>query len=496
MYAYFKTEDELLNSGWAWSYDELRHPSNGGITIPREMLRDMAGNRYSLPDGWDGGPVNLPNWTVTPEMFRVARVKTEAELFASGWGIVSDGFGHPDIHIRMTPTHIRYLGKYIPVRRRPLGDGTRSSYADVIWIDSMLIGAAQENQRNTRERIKAFRDADLPTALASITAGFELETQRSDDQTWNRMSDGERELNYPVALQFIRDMWVSDSHLADDLVGCCRCQFDSTAPAFRDRATLASRFPDYDSFRNAILNEEMEREFIEHLFDQHGGFVHYVQLPSNTWISSTGDPRTYFHEKFGLPSSVQTGSDGSVSGFEFRTVGGLTRDSFEEAARALFKVPHLIDEACSFHTHIKVPGIQHRWGERMQQALTEYLIENIDEAPATVRQRWATIRNRSHIQPGISIEKYSFIHAHPQGTWEFRCFGNVRTAEDGMKCLELAVRALQHAYRVVTGQVSLFSDQHGLSNEDWRRLCVEALTQGQTLTARLEANPDQYPTAA
>jgi hypothetical protein len=65
-----------------------------------------------------------------------------------------------------------------------------------------------------------------------------------------------------------------------------------------------------------------------------------------------------------------------------------------------------------------------------------------------------------------------------------------------VKCLELAVRAMQHAYRVVTGRLPLLSDQFGLTNTGWRDLCFEALETGTTMTAAIEASPNRFQSAA
>jgi len=129
-----------------------------------------------------------------------------------------------------------------------------------------------------------------------------------------------------------------------------------------------------------------------------------------------------------------------------------------------------------------VKGLKHRYGETMQQALTDYLIEHTAELPVDVRERWEKVRQNRFFQPGVQRDKYSFVHAHQQGTWEFRCFGNIKNADDGQRCLELAVRAMQHAYKVLTGQERLVADRLMLDNQNWRTLAERAMQRGETMT--------------
>lgn len=45
-------------------------------------------------------------------------------------------------------------------------------------------------------------------------------------------------------------------------------------------------------------------------------------------------------------------------------------------------------------------------------------------------------------------DKYSAVHIHSQGTWEFRLFGHMRTTEDVMECVNIAGRAIMNGYRL------------------------------------------------
>jgi hypothetical protein len=197
-------------------------------------------------------------------------------------------------------------------------------------------------------------------------------------------------------------------------------------------------------------------------------------------------PREFMDNNYNIPAKIEVGEDGSVEGFEFRTKGGLSYTQFKRAAEGIFKLSHQIDTECSFHIHVGVKGIKHNYGPRMQAALVQYLIENISRVPASVRQRWVDVENNQYIK-GLyeSKSKYSFIHKHEQGTWEFRCFGNVKNARDAMQCLDLAIEAMQFAYSVLTGESSLLSDEYSLTTTELYEHSYHALRDGVRLSTIL-----------
>jgi hypothetical protein len=155
-----------------------------------------------------------------------------------------------------------------------------------------------------------------------------------------------------------------------------------------------------------------------------------------------------------LPDGVEGVSDGSVSGPEIRTIGPNTASRFIECLRDVTGLQIEVDTGCSFHIHLSVPGIQHSYGEQLQLAMYEYLLMNTHRLPDSVIHRWAASSKRDrYYQLRLSKEKFSFVHFHQaQRTWEFRCFGNVSEHDDGVKCLRLAVEALQYAYKISLGQ--------------------------------------------
>jgi hypothetical protein len=55
----FKTEEQLLASGWKWHRDTLMTRNAGDNTIPREMLNELAGQP---------APEDHSFWSITPGM--------------------------------------------------------------------------------------------------------------------------------------------------------------------------------------------------------------------------------------------------------------------------------------------------------------------------------------------------------------------------------------------------------------------------------------------
>jgi hypothetical protein len=184
---------------------------------------------------------------------------------------------------------------------------------------------------------------------------------------------------------------------------------------------------------------------------------------------------TYFYERRGMAKEIQIGSDGSVGGFEFRTIGGVKYGAFNDAAESLFKLNHVIDRKCSFHIHLSVNDIAHRYGQRLQQAMTEYVVSNAARLPATVKDRLMFATESNYFKPQLQKNKYTFVNYHDQGTWEFRCFGNVQSAAEAKICLDIAIEAMQFAYRVVSGGAVLESEQYMLSQEAWTSVCYNSL---------------------
>lgn len=162
--------------------------------------------------------------------------------------------------------------------------------------------------------------------------------------------------------------------------------------------------------------------------------------------------KDFLKHMFKMSNLVSAGRDGSVDGFEFRTVGGLEIKDFLKAAEEVFKLNHVIDEQCSFHIHLQAKDIEHQYGQTIQRALMSYILEHQHLVPAAVKARW-NWRDQEQLQkyfrPMISSEKYTFVNFNClHSTWEFRGFGNIKTLAEARACVHLVSKAMRHAYRI------------------------------------------------
>lgn len=198
------------------------------------------------------------------------------------------------------------------------------------------------------------------------------------------------------------------------------------------------------------ITESSSEDIVSHIYDwlwdnlDRSLFTSYPD-DSDEDTDDGGGPTAHMH----VPDGVEWKRDGSVTGPEFVTAGsGTSAAQFSSTLRKLFYYNEfVIDAGCSFHIHLSVPGIIHKHGKLFQAHLMEYLLGQIHRVPKSVRERWAS--DTGYFKPRLSKDKYTFVHFHESlGTWEFRCFGNVQSHADGMKCLKLAVEALRYAYSV------------------------------------------------
>jgi hypothetical protein len=147
----------------------------------------------------------------------------------------------------------------------------------------------------------------------------------------------------------------------------------------------------------------------------------------------------------GLP--LELGTDSSVTGGEIRTLGGLTVSQFIQCAKHVFSHDFEVDHGCSFHIHLSIPGVKHTYGKAFQANMMEYLLNNMSQLPPNVVKRLQSSSIR-WCRPELKEEKYTLIHKHSQGTWEFRLFGNITSTKEAAQCLMLACKAVQYAYKL------------------------------------------------
>jgi hypothetical protein len=149
---------------------------------------------------------------------------------------------------------------------------------------------------------------------------------------------------------------------------------------------------------------------------------------------------------------IDCGDDQSVKGGEIRTVGPLKPMQFLSASQDLLENNDFtVDTGCSFHIHLSVPGVKHSYGVALQAEMTAYLLDNIKRLPHSVRNRLSSESCSKWAKLRLSTDKFTAVHFHGQGSWEFRLFGNIDDSSDARRCLILAIESMQHAYRVKLG---------------------------------------------
>lgn len=170
------------------------------------------------------------------------------------------------------------------------------------------------------------------------------------------------------------------------------------------------------------------------------------------------DPSDYRYDSHDCPDSqvytaYEHDDDPSVSGGEIRTVGGLDYSEINIAATEILRdikssSGAYIDTGCSAHLHVKLGDIKHYYGDgHLHSLVMEFFSFNVHRLPEPVRARLSGGGPR-WARPNFRAEKYNWVQFHPQGTIEFRLFGNVSKASDFVQCIDLALDALAYAYRM------------------------------------------------
>jgi hypothetical protein len=286
--------------------------------------------------------------------------------------------------------------------------------------------------------IKKFLDSTPFARRAMIRCGFELETQATESNC------DDQEIDHESADEAIREEAEREFNEIPRNIrnALCDSTVDDVINDLQDRIRDSFDYSDYMQSNDDALQDQIDNAI------GHAMAIGIAMRDDNS-SSKVNKPK------------IQCGKDGSVDGYEFRTIGALTYAQFVIASRAAFSLDHTIDEACSFHVHLSIPGVKHSYGDRFQLALVEYLIENIGRIPQSVRSRWKGAPSNQYIKGLLSSKnKYSFVYAHEQGTWEFRCFGNVLNTKDGLTCLNIAIEAMAHAYQVTQQSKSLLTDSY------------------------------------
>ena len=266
---------------------------------------------------------------------------------------------------------------------------------------------------------KARTEAKLQYLIekAPFTYGFELETQSSDGMTHKNYSEGiPRHASQKVATMIKRGKIA-----------------DLVKMAGTDDSTLR------------ILEHAKGSLFEESIVITPEIHAHVVDIITKEGSSL---PRAF---AFPFTEAISVGYDSTVSGFELRTVGGISKELFSEALADVMQVQHEVDSKCSFHVHIgSNSDLALPTTREAHRQMIAFIVSD-PRIPAKVRERWTNATTRDKWFPitgNGTEEKYAFIYNHRKyKTLEFRCFGNVSNAEDAEACRAVAHDAVVDALR-------------------------------------------------
>jgi hypothetical protein len=375
---------------------------------------------------------------------------------------------------------------------------TPSNYTNNIWnslrVDFSGTGeshtpSTETRSDNAKELIKTFKDASLEDARKMARFGFELETQLTNGKKWSDCSVNYDEVAWKAeVLRRTEERMVDLHYVVDKLMRHSKGWFAErlhptlrsfTASELVEELSAREGHPmrTVDDLINAGYLVHTKMRIAEYLMQYVAPYVPIENFPMA--IS-----RATLFKDLALGTDFDVVQDGSVDGFEIRTRGANEYDRVVDLAKKAFNYDHKIDERCSFHIHLSVDGIRHSYGSRLQTAMIEFLLSNLTRMPASVVQRWS--KSNSYFKPKIGTEKYTFVHYHSRlRTWEFRCFGNVTNAEDAEACLNWAIKALQHGYKVLNNEVTLLKDQYDLTEDLFYHACNIASTEKRNLDEQL-----------
>jgi len=104
----------------------------------------------------------------------------------------------------------------------------------------------------------------------------------------------------------------------------------------------------------------------------------------------------------------------------------------------------------SCHIHVSIPGSAHSATNEsaLHCCLLYELSQHIKEFPEAVIERLNSARARAYFEfSARCTQKFSAIHMHHQGTWEFRLFGHMDDPADIETCLNIAGKAFLSGYK-------------------------------------------------
>ena len=147
---------------------------------------------------------------------------------------------------------------------------------------------------------------------------------------------------------------------------------------------------------------------------------------------------------------LETGEDGTVRGFEFRTVGGRTLDMTEALlTNLLTNHSHTTGWECGFHVHVSDPTVPHEYSSDVQLRMVNYILKHVELLPKCVQRRiflTSLGRDDFFFLDRTYDDKNHAVSFRGMGTWEFRLFGNFTGIRAGKACLHLAKWAMMNRF--------------------------------------------------
>lgn len=290
------------------------------------------------------------------------------------------------------------------------------------------------------QKILKFAKGNLMDLMKAVRIGFELETQNYDGLTASEIARGIRQkfdkAGYDAAVnekvhayleqhgfEYFRRNYTSVDQFMQNI--------DDADGSITKKLFAKGMESFCKGFRLGTVNDVLEN-------------LKYYEpsiLPSKDAFKTPAE-RPNFDE-----SLIQRGTDGSVSGYEFRAAKPLTATEYRKAIKLLFNGKHKIDAKCSFHIHLSIDGIRHMYGPALQADMTDYILRHWSLLPENVQERMI---DAGYYYPKVSTDKYSLVNfCGKYATWEFRCFGNVQNENEAAICLIFALRAMQYAYNAM-----------------------------------------------
>lgn len=423
-------QTDLLNCYW-WLESRFRVVSSGGY-VPRDVVR------LSIPVGthyaWgtvrtvEPGVDDLPLLRVTPSEEFVSEVETRSGR-AFDETIFRDENGCFLVYAEDVGPVVNGCGS-------DLADDLLSLYGH-LWCDGSLRSNTAKTSGGTAPRIskretrgvneKIVQWLDDENKEDQVTWGIELEFD-----SWGDFSE-DKEFDSEGAWEHASEVLANDLPQTINLA--------SRAVRGWGQGGCAAM-----SAASQVIEYETNEEFLEYFGID---WDHVVNRLVDQYRDD--DDNEYWNHGTLIPG-VDVGRDGSVNGPECRTKGPMSSESLREAVRGIFRASGdaEVNTGCSAHIHVKVADIAHRMDTNslLYQCLMFALTDSIEEWPDSQMERIRCSEARQWFRPNTDApnRKYSPVFCHPQGTMEFRLWGNAKGERETMKRVEFTLRAIIEGY--------------------------------------------------